>query len=294
MSSRAARERSRHKATTVWVAPSSGLLTRLDPTTARVAHQVDPNAGPAAVALGDDAVWVSDDEANNVTRIDPSGLRTPIAVGNGPTGIAVGEGGVWVADSLDDTVTRIDPNTRAVTATIPVGRSPPGSRSVTARCGSPTAATAPSRASTPAPTSVLATITVGGSPQAITIANGRAWVTVDAQTIRPARRQTSNETFRMESAIDVDSMDPARADYGLAWELLYATCAKLLNYPDRPGLAGAQLTPEVAQSLPSQSRDGQDLHVHHPQRLSLLTTVERGGHRADIQDARSSAPSTQG
>ena len=240
----------------VWVAPSSGLLTRLDPATAHVAHRVDPNAGPAAVALGDDAVWVSDDEANNVTRIDPSGLRTPIPVGNGPVGIAVGEGGVWVAESLDDTVTRIDPNARAVTATIPVGRSPAG---VAVGDGSVWVANSGDGTVTridPHTDKPLATITVGGSPQAITIANGRAWVTVDAQTIRPARRQTSNEAFRMESAIDVDSMDPARAAYGLAWGLLYATCAKLLNYPDLPGLAGTQLTPEVAQSLPSQSRDG--------------------------------------
>ena len=240
----------------VWVAPSSGLLTRLNPTTARVAHQVDPQAGPAAVALSDNVVWVSDDEANNVIRIDSTGLLTPIPVGNGPVGIAAGEGGVWVADSLDDTVTRIDPNAQAVTATIRVGLSPAG---VTVGDGSVWVANSGDGTVTrinPRTDKVLATITVGGSPQAITIANGRAWVTVDAQTIRPARRQISNGTFRMETAIDADSMDPARAAYGLAWELLYATCAKLLNYPDRSGIAGAQLTPEVAQSLPTRSRDG--------------------------------------
>ena len=42
----------------------------------------------------------------------------------------------------------------------------------------------------------------------------------------------------------------------MAWQLLYATCAKLLNYPDRAGLAGSQLVPEVAQSLPTRSADG--------------------------------------
>jgi peptide/nickel transport system substrate-binding protein len=141
---------------------------------------------------------------------------TTIPVGRSPAGVATGDGTVWVANSGDGTVTRIDPRTDKV----------------------------------------VATIAVGGSPQAITIANGRAWVTVDAQTIRPTGRPTSNETLRMDAAIDVDYMDPARAQYGLAWELLYATCAKLLNYPDRPGLAGAQLTPEVAKSLPVRSADG--------------------------------------
>ena len=40
------------------------------------------------------------------------------------------------------------------------------------------------------------------------------------------------------------------------WPMLYATCAKLLNYPDKAGLAGSELVPEVAQSLPARSADG--------------------------------------
>ena len=39
-------------------------------------------------------------------------------------------------------------------------------------------------------------------------------------------------------------------------ELLYATCAQLVNYPDKAGPAGSQLTAEVAQSLPTRSADG--------------------------------------
>ena len=76
----------------VWVAPSSGLLTRLDPTTARKVQQVDPNAGPTGVAIGPDAVWVTDSFAGTVTRVDPTGLLTPFGVGRGPSGIAVGVG----------------------------------------------------------------------------------------------------------------------------------------------------------------------------------------------------------
>jgi YVTN family beta-propeller protein len=110
----------------VWIAPSSGLLTELDGVTRRVIRRIDPNSGPAAIALGAGAVWVTDSDADNVTRVDPTGLTTPIAVGNGPTGIALGDGGVWVADSLDDAVVRIDPSTRSVTTTIPVGSSPTG------------------------------------------------------------------------------------------------------------------------------------------------------------------------
>src|SRR5262249_49577164 len=41
-----------------------------------------------------------------------------------------------------------------------------------------------------------------------------------------------------------------------AAQLLYATCAGLLTYPDRPALQGKRLAPEVAQALPSVSADG--------------------------------------
>jgi DNA-binding SARP family transcriptional activator len=74
----------------VWVAPSTGLLTHLNATTGEVVRRLNPNASPAGIALGDGAIWLSDSDANNVVRVDPTGLLTPIGVGNGPTAITVG------------------------------------------------------------------------------------------------------------------------------------------------------------------------------------------------------------
>ena len=52
-------------------------------------------------------------------------------------------------------------------------------------------------------------------------------------------------------------MDPALAyDSIISWPLEYATCAKLLNYPDKPLPAGNHLVPEVAAALPARSADG--------------------------------------
>ena len=240
---------------TMWVAPSSGLLTRVD-STGRVLQRMDPNSGPVAIALGAGATWLVDTEGNNVIRVDPTRVLTPIAVGNGPTAIAVGDGGVWVADSLDDSVVRIDPATLSVTATIPVGRSPAG-----AAVGAGSVWVANSGDGTitridPRTKKVQATIAVGGSPQAITVADGRAWVTVDAQTIKPTDIASGGGTLRMESELDADWMDPALAYSGLSWQLLYLTCAKLLNYPDKAGPAGVRLIPEVAKALPARSPDG--------------------------------------
>ena len=93
----------------VWVAPFGGLLSRLGAMTGHVVQQLDPSSGGSAIAVGGGAVWLTDTEGDNVTRVDPSGLVTPIPVGNGPTGVAFGYGDVWVADSLDNAVVRINP-----------------------------------------------------------------------------------------------------------------------------------------------------------------------------------------
>ena len=243
------------RAGALWVAPFSGELTRLNTRTGGVITQVDPNAALDGVDLGAEAEWATDSDADTVVRVDPTGLVTAIAVGHSPSGIAVGDGGVWVADTGDDAVVRIDPGTRAVTATIPVGQSPAG---VAIGAGSVWVANGGDGTVTrinPETGRVTATITVGGSPQAIAVAGGRAWVTIDQRTIS-SHQPASGGTLRLDSPYDVTSMDPALADDGLAVQLLYATCAKLLNYPDKPGPAGSQLVPEVAQSLPERSAGG--------------------------------------
>lgn len=123
-------------------------------------------------------------------------------------------GSVWVANSGDGAVTRINPDT-----------------------GKP-----------------IATLPVGGSPQALTLADGQVWVTVDERSIAPTPAGSVGGTLRMVSSDDVDSMDPALA-VGSS-QLMYAKCARLVNYFDLGGPAGSKLVPEVGQSLPARSRDG--------------------------------------
>jgi peptide/nickel transport system substrate-binding protein len=58
------------------------------------------------------------------------------------------------------------------------------------------------------------------------------------------------------STTDIQSPDPA-IDYEFyGGQLLVATCAKLMNYPDKPAPAGSQLVPEVAAGLPVISNGG--------------------------------------
>jgi YVTN family beta-propeller protein len=240
---------------TVLLAPYSGEITQVSVNSGAVLRRVDPNASPSDVAFGDGAIWVTDKEANELVRIDPTGLTTSTPVGDEPEDVAVGAGGVWVADTGDDQVKRIDPRTDDVTASIPVGREPLG---LTVGAGSVWVANSGDGTVSridPRTARVIATIQIGGSPQAITVAAGKAWVTVDA-TVFPHVVGEPGGTLRLDDAYDVDSMDPALAYGPLSWELLYATCAKLLNYPDRSGPASSQLVPEVARALPARSADG--------------------------------------
>ena len=240
----------------VWVAPSTGLLTRLDARSGRVTRRLDPNASPTGIAIGEGAVWLADTEAGNVVRVDRTGLSRPIPVGNAPTAITVGGGGVWGVDSLDDRVVRIDPGTRAVTATIPVGRSPAG---VAFGAGSVWVANSGDGTVTrisPSTNKPVATIEVGGSPQALAVVGGRVWVTVAAGSIAPPSGGSRGGTLRIASSSDFDALDPALILDPLAGQLMYQTCPQLVNYPDKPGPAGSQLVPEVAQALPARSSDG--------------------------------------
>ena len=241
---------------TIWVAPSNGELAEIDAGSGTVVRKLDPNVAPNGIAIGNGAVWATGGDADNVMRLDPSGLQTAIPVDRRPTAVAAGAGAIWTIDPQDGTLVRIDPSTNASTNTVPVGTLPAG---IAIGAGSVWVANSGDGTVTridPQTDRVIATIAVGGSPQAITIAEGRAWVTVDATGVKPAA-PAQGGVLRVDFlGADIDSMDPALAYNGVSWELLQATCAKLLNYPDRAGAAGSQLIPEVAQSLPVRSAGG--------------------------------------
>ena len=193
--------------------------------------------------------------ADNVTRVDPTGLLTPVAVGNGPSGIAVGEGGVWVADSLDNAVVRIDPGTRAVTTTIPVGNSPAG-----VAVGAGSVWVADSSDGTveridPLTDKVHRDDPVGSSPQAPDVCErprvGDGRRAID-RLRRPKRRHDA--TDRLAQRAPVDGPRAVRGRSGGAAAASHVRQA--FNFPDTSGPAGSQPTPEMAQSLPARSADG--------------------------------------
>ena len=242
--------------TAVW-AVSGGHFSvpqvfRIDPATNLARPFVATGNAPTAVAVGFGDLWVSDSFENTVTRVDPAGVVVaPIPVGHGPIAVAVGKDAVWVADSLDDAVVRIDPETNSVVDTIPVGRSP---SSIAVEDGSVWVGNrhdgTVSRID-PEKNEVVDTIEIASSPAGLAVAAGSLWVTSQAG-VGSALQAASGGVARFSAAEDFET-DPARYPDR---QINYATCAKLLNYPDAPAPAGTRLVPEVAASLPRVSSDG--------------------------------------
>lgn len=63
-------------------------------------------------------------------------------------------------------------------------------------------------------------------------------------------------TLNVDLTTDVDYTDPALSYLSTGWELEYATCLKLMNYPDGIGPKTSQLVPEAAAGFPKVSNNG--------------------------------------
>ena len=100
----------------------------IEPGEPALTGQVALGGAPSAIAAGDGAVWVSDEDRDVVSRLDKKTftIRQTIPVGHGPSAIAVAHDHVWVANRQDGTLSVISPQTNTVVDRIPVGRTVDG------------------------------------------------------------------------------------------------------------------------------------------------------------------------
>lgn len=273
----------------VWVANSlDGTVSRIDPKTNTVVQPIRVGNGPVGIAYaagsvwvantGDDTItridadsgspskplpiaatelafgagtlWASERTANRVVRIDPTtGSVQPIPVGNGPTGLAFGSGAAWVANSLDGTISRIDPTTNSVT-TFATGNGPTavavGARGVwvSNQFGGTLARIDPR-------TNHVRRIIVGNRPQGVAILGGTVLVGVRQSG---AGHRGGTLTVRMNRS--PDSIDTAVAYDSTSWTILRMTSDGLVAFNQASGLAGTQLVPDLAVSLPAPADGG--------------------------------------
>ena len=101
---------------------------------------------------------------------------------------------------------------------------------------------------------------------------------------------TTGGTARYALQSDADFTDPALAYYSVSWNIEYATCAKLLNYPDTAGIPGAELQPEVAESMPTLSNGDKTYTFTVRDGLQVLAAVRRARHRDDLQEGDRARP----
>jgi DNA-binding SARP family transcriptional activator/ABC-type transport system substrate-binding protein/outer membrane protein assembly factor BamB len=214
---------------TVWARDGGGVdvidLRTETPTTVRELEKTDAFFGVFSpgivVAAGGGFGWTTDSAKGLVYKIDRTGrvaARTP--TGLGATGAHFHDGVLWVRSDEDEgTVTGIDAITAKPTNVY--------------RFGHPVSAEV-----------------VGGGVLLATL-EPRSNVRIGALTGKVAR------LFVQQGAIEVGD-EPARnplVPMSPADQIYFATCANLLNYPDKPGPAGAWLQPEVAAAMPILSAD---------------------------------------
>jgi ABC-type oligopeptide transport system substrate-binding subunit len=73
---------------------------------------------------------------------------------------------------------------------------------------------------------------------------------------KSAKAGAQGGTMNIDLPNDVDYTDPALDYLSTGWEIEYATCLKLMNYPDANGAKGSQLVPEAATGFPKVSNSG--------------------------------------
>ena len=241
----------------VWVATAAdGAVTRIDLRRGAAGRPLRLGASPTALATGAGALWVASESDGTVARIEPrtgAVLRTT-AVGGGPAAIAFGAGALWVANRDDDTVSRLDGRSGAVTDTVRVGRAPVAiavdrDHVWVANGGDGTL----SRID-PGSRRVDRTVGTDASPAGLAIADGSVWA---AAGVRPATHRGGTLHVAPIGGGSRIALDPASPASYLesGWRLMSTVYDGLVTYRRAGGAAGAQLVPDLAETLP-RPRDG--------------------------------------
>jgi ABC-type transport system substrate-binding protein/tRNA A-37 threonylcarbamoyl transferase component Bud32 len=238
----------------VWLAQNRAII-RVDPRTGRTLRRYSTPS--RWLVFGDGTVWAADPGSGLVTKIDPVENRvvaqTPLH--SWITDLTVGGGFVWVSVTPDDSVFKLSEDNLGVQGSSPAGRDPErlsfgGGRLWIANSAADSVSIVDELsnkrrrlAATARPTTVVYRDGV------VAVASARAPSPLPSISGEELRISTPSEDGNYGTA------DPLNFDQ-TSQQLLYATCASLLNYPDSAGREGLRLRPEIATSMPAVSRDG--------------------------------------
>lgn len=237
----------------LWLSSGNGVV-RADPQDGRIVHRF-PVVGTSSmlVAFADGSVFAARQGNGTIAKIDPASNRITYttALHGWVSDLAAGGGSIWVSIVRDGVVYRLGEDDLSVRQTLPAGSDP---ERISFGGGALWVADASSgTVSRVAQVSGVREAFSSHDAQPATAAyhGGLVWVGA-SPPLPPLPPVTGQELHVVAGGVQFDP-----AHNGL-WDeqVLYATCAKLLNYPDQAGAAGAELRPEIAAAMPAVSPDG--------------------------------------
>jgi serine/threonine-protein kinase len=236
----------------LWLNSGNGVA-RVDPRTGRITHQFRvAGISSMRIVFADRVVYAARQGNGFVVKIDPVANRmTPATPLHGwVTDLAVGGGSVWVS-IVPGGVYRLDAANLAVQQTLSVGADP----EQIAFGGHALWITDPSAGNVSRVAQISGAHETfagrGAQPATAAYHDGLVWVAA-SPALPPLPPVAGQQLDLVAGSVPLDPAHNGLFDE----QVLYATCAKLLNYPDASGAKGAQLQPEIAAAMPTVSRGG--------------------------------------
>jgi DNA-binding SARP family transcriptional activator/ABC-type transport system substrate-binding protein/streptogramin lyase len=240
----------------VWVAQGESRVLRIEPRTGRVEHSFDvPYASD--VILADGKAWLVSNGDGVVRRVDPATNENTgsVRLHRSICCAAVGGGFVWMRDNR--TVWKFSglANPSTPIASVKVAGAGEG---LAYGDGALWATTGPGGTVTRIDprTEATQTFNVGHEAGAVGVDGDHVAIGVGPSAADATAGLRGRIAHFISNTDWLGATDPAVATGPWHWQLEYATCAKLMNYPDASGPAGWRAQPEVAAAQPVLSADG--------------------------------------
>jgi serine/threonine-protein kinase len=242
----------------LWLAQGTDVA-RIDPDSGRILRRIVVRPGQPGstdwLAFSDGFLWSAKADDGVIRKFDPVSNRvvSQITLHGWVSDLAVAAGDVWISIYQDCVLYRLNENDLSVVGTRAAGADP---ERISTGAGKVWVANA--GASALSGVSPLAgprrDLRTSARPQTATYRRGMLLaVASPAPLPLPPIR---GEEIRISTPRPVLNLDPASPTNVEDNEVLYATCANLLGYPDAAGPRGGTLHPDVAAAMPTVSRDG--------------------------------------
>jgi ABC-type transport system substrate-binding protein len=249
----------------LWLVSGDGVI-RVDPKSGRIVHNFRvAGISSMRIVFANGSLYAARQGNGFVVKIDPvtSTILGPTRLHGWVSDLTVGGGSVWVS-LVPGGVYRLGEDDLGVRQTLSAGADP---EQVTFGGGGlwiadPTAGTVSRIDQVSGARETFSG--QGAEPATAAYHDGLVWVA--ASPPLPPLPPVSGQQLVVAGGVPYDPAHHSLFDE----QVLYSTCAKLLNYPDASGSAGTKLQPEIAEGMPTVSADGRTytFRIRHGFRFS--------------------------